>query len=232
MEAFAPTYVSRLTWAQKLSQSSGKGFEGLGCSVPIHPIYGRANWGSRRSLSRPKHLLPGGKSGYWEAGNDHVWKILEPCLRLASAFLSSAHVLTRFEAILVGEYNSIEDDIPEEWRGNKLLRFKPRPRRSPERDQLIQKELRRFAGRILFSVESGWTDNLTGMTRPGGFQNGRAFKKGEMIHVEIAFERLIPLLKEEYTMPERQVDVFNTVSTILHESCVSRNLILIFSSAF
>jgi hypothetical protein len=76
----------------------------LGWSLPIHPIYGRKNWVNKKSLSRPKHLLQGGRAWRWEAGNDRVWKVLVPCLKLASAFLSSVHVLTWFEALLVGEY--------------------------------------------------------------------------------------------------------------------------------
>jgi hypothetical protein len=140
---------------------------------------------------------------------------------LASAFLSSVHVLTWFEALLVGEYEPIEDNIPDEWKGNKRLGFKPRPCGSTSRDRLIQKELEGCAGKFSFSVESGWTDNWTGMARPRGFQNGQAFKQGT-IQVEIAFERMLPFLKEKYTRPERQVDVFNIAFTILNETCVRR----------
>jgi hypothetical protein len=66
MEALAPTYRSRFTTAEKLKQGRGVNFKGLGSSVPIHPLYTRDKWETRFRASRPRFLLPGGKSGYWE----------------------------------------------------------------------------------------------------------------------------------------------------------------------
>lgn len=62
----------------------------------IHPIMARNRWEGQpphpRYYRDYMYPLLSGK-GFWTVGNPDVWKVLEPCLRLASRFLMSMHCL-------------------------------------------------------------------------------------------------------------------------------------------
>lgn len=51
----------------------------------LHPLYHRDNWLNSAQDGLVGHTV----SGLWQAKNDHVWNVLLPCLKLASAFLAS-----------------------------------------------------------------------------------------------------------------------------------------------
>ena len=59
---------------------------------PIHQIMARDRWTLR---DWPPLVVPGGSpllnNGYWYEGNDLVWEVMKPCLRLASRMCSHFH---------------------------------------------------------------------------------------------------------------------------------------------
>jgi hypothetical protein len=58
----------------------------------IHPLFARERW----HTALPRHLafypLGHGNPGYWKADNDEVWKVLKPCLALASRFVDNTEL--------------------------------------------------------------------------------------------------------------------------------------------
>jgi hypothetical protein len=66
IEAFAPTYKSQLNIYEQAKQGLGVNFQGLGLSVPIHPLYAKVNWENTCLKTKPWYILPGGKSGHWQ----------------------------------------------------------------------------------------------------------------------------------------------------------------------
>jgi hypothetical protein len=127
----------------------------------------------------------------------------------------------RFDALLNGDYSFIENDIPNEWKGRKIIQFKPkRPRIAT--DEQIKERLEGFAGDFTFDISSGWCNKYTGVTKSPSqsFSQGVTISEPGNIIINIAFERLLPFLDARLTGPERQVDVCDTATMILHETCV------------
>jgi hypothetical protein len=148
------------------------------------------------------------------------------CCRLIRTVLCVTDRKVRFEAFLAGDYESIEDNIPPEWKGGKLLKFKPHLPRPKNLDQIIQRELDNLVGNVVFDITSGWLNAYTGKYY-SSFASGVTGFHHRACHVEMAFENMLPLLGEDHTTPERQVDVFRIAITLLHETCVSHKIYLL-----
>lgn len=100
----------------------------------IHPLYAIDNW--EKSLE-PRINLPlfeiGTQPGYWEASNECVWKILEPCLRLASQFISNQHCWPWWDALIFGELKDHLCSAPN--LGKRRLSFHPRSAEEASQDR-------------------------------------------------------------------------------------------------
>jgi hypothetical protein len=62
----------------------------------IHPVLARDRWENApltSSFQRTQLYPVEGGTGLWSSDNDEVWRVLEPCMKLASRILLSIHVL-------------------------------------------------------------------------------------------------------------------------------------------
>jgi hypothetical protein len=79
----------------------------------IHPLVARDRWEDKPpqpSFTRD-YLYPlKNGNGYWSSENPAVWRVLEPCLRLASRFLLSMHALPWVEVSAEGFSNIYAND--------------------------------------------------------------------------------------------------------------------------
>ena len=137
-----------------------------------------------------------------------------------------ANLEIRFEALFAGDYSPIETNILDEWKGGKLLQFKPRCPRPKNLEKIVKDGLDDVAGRIIWSLTSAFEDVNTGKPRDT-YTCGRTTGSSptEPFYIHLAFDELLPLLGEGHTMAERQVDVVRVAITVLHETCVSQSCI-------
>lgn len=160
-----------------------------------------------------------------QARNDVVWNALEPCLRLASRFMSSAYTLSWWQAFIEGEYQPID------------------PTRLPARDQGItgletfshtgdpfdinfsarlENFLRNY--NISYHLINGWDDPWTGLDR-GNWMCALTTpifldRKRDRIEIYVSYEMLEPLLRTDLTIAESSIDRFRFVATLMHEVTV------------
>lgn len=133
----------------------------------------------------------------------------------------------------MGDYSYIEDDIPDEWKGQKLLRFKPRSPPTnyddPASAKRLQDVLFNATNNIEYRIDSGWTNIETGLPRYN--QDGSpCFLYGSTIQksyeeslkvVSLSFQNLMPFLRDDLTAAERMHANYVVSGTVLHETCVS-----------
>jgi hypothetical protein len=59
----------------------------------IHPLYAREQWEVEVDSEMALYPLGNGREGYWAAADEEVWKLLRPCLALATMFITKVHCL-------------------------------------------------------------------------------------------------------------------------------------------
>jgi hypothetical protein len=137
--------------------------------------------------------------------------------------------------LLAGTYEVIQDGVPEEWKGLKLLRFKPRdPDVAFKERQRSTNTLRWAMSNIRYRLISGWTEPETGLPSfetdgTASYTDGHTVKvvnQGDriptgLINVNMAFQDLMPLMRKDFTSAERKQAIFSFTVTLLHETCVS-----------
>lgn len=127
----------------------------------------------------------------------------------------------RWEALFNGEYEFIEDNIPDMWKGGKLLRFQPSY--GPLRDeQQLQRDILDISDKIGLSLHSGLTYEGSGCPLEAGeFTFGVTVRdRAGEIRIYIALEILECLMRDELTPAERKLEIFRVAVTLLHETAV------------
>lgn len=131
----------------------------------------------------------------------------------------------RFRALVYGDFAAIEEGIPDIWRG-KLVHFSPRTigptEDKMEEEETFQRIYDEGLQNITFELCSGSVDQTTGMHRPRfwmGLTEGPNVIRGPRIN--LAFELLIPLLRNDLTIAERRTDLTAVAIVLIHEICVS-----------
>lgn len=139
----------------------------------------------------------------------------------------------RWDAFLAGDYESIEENIPDEWKGGKILRFKCRKPWASiinSNEKQLQAEIRSVMDAIDFRLVSGWGEVKTGLPRSpndplGTWTYGITYgnwDEGEGSTCYLSVETLQCLLRNDLTPAERKLDIFRFASVLLHETCVSK----------
>jgi hypothetical protein len=134
--------------------------------------------------------------------------------------------------LFFGDYEYIEKDIPDESKGKRLLRFRPRshlyvPKGAKLAD--VPNAISKIADNIQYNLISGWVEPYTGLPRKES--NGEdLYLYGETspqpydfgtTAVYAAYETLRPLTRHDLTSAERKHATYNFASIVLHETCVS-----------
>lgn len=123
-----------------------------------------------------------------------------------------------------GSYEYIEDGIPDEWKGGKLLKFKS-PSGIPSTESQLQQQLQDIANHLTFTLTSGSTDELSGLPLGEADMFHWGVTTQDMIgevHISISFEMLEPLMRDglDLTLAEMRLDYFRVAVTLLHETAV------------
>ncbi|CZR58456.1 uncharacterized protein PAC_08348 [Phialocephala subalpina] len=193
-------------------------------SNPINPVFHQNKWLSEKFNDVSFLRLPGNLDGYWQAHDPRVWDILQPVLRLASNFLENHDLVFWWSIVIDRRYKSIEDGIPDECSGNKLIRVRaPLPGRNASpgvRSSGFKEEFDEILKGVNFAIGSGRTELSSGLPHGiSGFLSAqhRAGYWGGRGTIMIAVENLEPLLRDNLTPSERLVDEFRIAASLLHE---------------
>ena len=80
----------------------------------IHPLFEKGRWAWRLPDDKRLETVPGeggkeGGMGQWEVGNERVWGVLEPCLRLASRLVGNVWLWPWF--VFPFRFQKIRDEM-------------------------------------------------------------------------------------------------------------------------
>lgn len=134
--------------------------------------------------------------------------------------------------MLCGDFVFIEENIPDTWKGKRLFRFKPRDpveRASDLDNKAVENNFLDFSRRVFLDLSSGWVKRYTSLPSPNETGNGGSFYYGHASPLDfddscsvisMAYEMLVPLLRNDLTSGERKQSIFLFTGTLLHETCV------------
>ncbi|KAA8564217.1 hypothetical protein EYC84_011163 [Monilinia fructicola] len=194
-------------------------------NFPIHPCFKRAHWVKRGPRHDPHNLGTLGP-GRWVGTNDHVWKILQPTLQLASLLLENINN-DFYDSLLHGPRTPIDParfpDNPPDWapRGALHVLRSFRSRGLPAPDPALQQSKDDILNGLIQHVRFKFRDksdkkNYNGCTCHGieTDKNGTRILRSLIIVDQKNYE---PLLRPNLTASERLSYQWRTAITITHE---------------
>ncbi|KAG4027309.1 hypothetical protein MFRU_031g00570 [Monilinia fructicola] len=190
---------------------------------PIHPCFALERWVVESQMPKHKGAIPilGREEGFWIANNPVVWRMLKPCLRLATLMLHHECKYSWLDALLNGR----SEAVPNSPKGLKLQRFFSR--RHGERinhcsPEIIERTIQDLTSRVVLGFHSGYEDVATGLPRSRTSRNAitRNHTVYDRIEVLISIELAQPLLRIDLTDAEKMGNRLRVATTLVHEFAI------------